>query len=164
MALTTLDAVKNKLSSAGVTLMLDDDPAPPDTDDGDILDEADDMIYEHLEPRYTRTNIAASTWVMRAATMIACVLLRERRGNPCPDSIMRQYMRYMERLEQARLGRFNVPDISMREASVPVMSNQRPVLRPHPRMVTETRKSTGTVTDYAQKRDPLPTYPLDYSI
>jgi hypothetical protein len=158
---STLVALQNKLSVAGVTLRLDD-ASLPDSDDADVLGEADDIIHEHLLERYTEANLDASTWVLRAATRVACVLLCERRGNPCPSSIMREYERYMKRLEDARIGRFNLPDVPMREACVPVMSNQRPVLRPHPRMVTEKRKSTGRVTDYTQKRDYMESEPSDY--
>lgn len=167
MALTSIDAIKNKLSSAGVTLRLDDDPAPPGTDDADILEEADEIIYEHTIERYTETTLAASSWVARAACLVATVLLCQRRGNPPPASLYSEYERYMERLEQCRLCRFNIPRASMREACVPRLINQRPVLRPNPRMVTEKRKSTGIITDYRQKGDPAEKYmphTLDYII
>lgn len=169
MPYSSLARVRSKMSIEGTLLRLDD----VNGDITDVLSEADQMIEEHCVGWYTEANLATSEWIAVSATVISVMLLCERRGNPAPASVQRQYERLvgtiekplLGRLEQIRNGRFRIPGIPVREACVPVVSNQRPVLRPYPRMVTETRKSTGAVTDYTQKKDVAGLYDvLDYVI
>lgn len=156
-AYCVMNDVKNILSTSGVTLRLDD--TPPTAADGDVIDDASRLIDEYLLLFYSEANLALSPWVKHRCAEMAAYLLCERRGNPVPTGLARRYERCEERLEKARLGQLWVPDIPMRKAAVPVLSNVRVRLAPVPHTVVEKVRSTGTVSDYPQREDILD--PLD---
>ncbi len=151
----SLSDCANRLSSAGVALRLDDGPPAYD---GDVIQDASRVIDEHLLLYYTEQNLAISPWVRQRATDIAVVHLAERRGNPAPTGLARRYERTLERLEMCRVQRLFVPDIPMRKACAPTLSNVRVVLAPVPRTVVQRARSTGTVSDYTQMLDHLDIY------
>lgn len=158
----TLDHVRNRLSSAGVTLRLDD--APPNADE--VLDEAAAEIDQYLLRQYTSEELATSRWVKHKAADIAALFLCERRGNPPPSSIEMKAQKAYQILEKILEGQMQVPDIPSRKRTFPVMSNVRTILRPYPRTVVERTRSTGQVSDYVQTSDPYDylNYYLDYVI
>lgn len=157
-AYCTEDDIENRLSTTGVTLRTDDTPP---TALGDVIDDASTLIDEHCRLRYTPAVLAASDWVNQRATDLAACLLCERRGNPPPASIQRKHDRAMERLELVRRGLLQIPDVGMRKSEVPVLSNQRVRLDPHPRVQTQKSKSTGTQEGYKTNND---RFDYDYSI
>jgi Protein of unknown function (DUF1320) len=151
----SLSDCADRLSSAGVALRLDDGPP---SFDGSVLQDASRTIDEFLLLWYTEANLAVSPWVRQRCTDIAVVHLAERRGNPAPSGLARRYERTLERLEMCRLGRLNLPDVPMRKAAAPTLSNVRTVLAPVPRTVVQRARSTGTVSDYTQMLDHLDIY------
>lgn len=159
-AYCVLADVKNILSTSAVTLRLDD--TPPTAADGDVLDDASRLIDEHCLLFYSEANLALSPWVKHRCAEIAAYLLCERRGNPVPTGLVRRFKRALERLEKCRLGQLWIPDIPMRKAAVPVLSNVRTVLAPVPHTRVQKARSTGSVGDYPQLTDRMD--PLDYVI
>lgn len=158
-AYCSITDVQNRLSAEGVTLRTDDSPP---TSYGEVITEASTEIDEYCLHRYTAANLAVSDWVRFRASVIAAVLLCERRGNPVPRSLEKRYDKLMERLEKVREGTLNIPDLAMRKEEVPVLSNVRIRLDPFPRTVVENNRSTGTPEGYRQHADQ--TDWLDYTI
>lgn len=156
----SLNDVKNRLSTAGVTYRIDD--TPPDATDGDVLDEASRIIDDYCLLHYAEAQLAVSPIVMHWTANIAAMLMCERRGNPVPVGIHSKYERTLKRLERVQLGATLIADIPMRKTQVPVLSNVRVRLDPFPRTVVEKRRSTGTPENYKQHSDKLDF--LDYSI
>jgi hypothetical protein len=146
----TMADLQNRLSVEGVALRIDDVPLEVL---GDVLTDAGTQVEEHCLLRYSPGALAASEWVHQRATDIAVVLLCERRGNPAPASAVRKHDRAMERLEQCRLGQFNVPDVGMAKSNAPVLSTPRIRLDPVPQTVIVKSRSTGNPEGYSQKVD-----------
>lgn len=150
---TNLTAIQNRLSANGVALRIDD--VPPDTL-GDVIGEASSIIDEYAATIYTQASLQTSNLIYYKATDIAMYLLCERRGNPAPMSVGARYERAMEFLAKVQVGQVRVWDAVERKVSAPTMSNLRVILRPYNRSVVESGvlRSTGTVTQYTQNRDP----------
>ncbi len=146
-----LNDVKNRLSTAGVTLRLDD--VPPDSADGDVLDEASAIIDEYCLARYSPENLILSRWTKHLCADIATALLCERRGNDVPATLQARHDKAIEKLERIHSGEYNIADIPQRRAAVPVLSNVRVQLGPVPHVVVIPSRSTGSPTDYAQRVD-----------
>lgn len=156
MSYTTAAAIQQKISADGYTLRLDDSGA----DIQDVIDEADAEIALHCELNYSVAELESSDWIAKKARAIALFHLCERRGNSVPKPVQRAYDVAIADLERVRLGRLQIPDAAPTKSMVPVVSNVRPYLRPHPRSVVEKGRSTGTPEGYVQKKDPAE-YPSD---
>ena len=158
-AYCTVDDLRNRLSAVGVSLRADDTPP---TTLGDVISRASSKINQYCLPRYTAINLAASDWTNEVATTLAVFYLCTRRANPPPQSAAFDYKEAIEDLKLVRRGQLNVPDVAMRRAAAPVLSNVHIQLHPVPHTRVEKVRSTGTVTDYPQKVDPFET--IDYVI
>ena len=159
--------VQKQLSVEGVNLRLDDDPQVW----SDVIDWASLTIDEHCRTGYTQANLQISDWVKRQTAVLAAYELCERRGNPCPQSLIRKVVRLIGTPEKPGgilgfilRGSRNISDIPRRKADIPVVSNVRVRLDPSPRIVVETGRSTGTPSGYSQHEDQLEPPGFDYSI
>lgn len=166
MPYCTITDLQHVLSSTGVSLRVDDGVAAEEV--AECIEEADQEIEQATHYLYTAASITASVWIQHRAKNIAAYLLCCRRGNPGPASLEARYTRAIEQLEKVRLGQLLIPGAVMSKAAAPTMSNMAPSLRPHPRSVVETKKSTGKAEGYNQNnRDPwdkLVTENLDFAI
>lgn len=155
-----LTDVKNVLSTTGVTLRMDD--TPPDSDDADILDAASREVDQYCLSAYSEENLAVSPWVKHKCKIIAAVMYCERRGNDVPGSLQRRYDAIIKRFEKVETGQVIIPDIPMRKTACPILSNVRVVQHPTPMTVVTTKRSTGEVQDYTQRKDDVD--PLNWII
>lgn len=150
----TLADVRNRLSSAGVDLRLDDTSLP--AVDGDVLNEAAAVIEQYSLLRYTAARLADSRIVKQWAGWIAAYFLCMRRNNSPSPALAEQYDKVMEQLAGVQAGKIKIADIIERKPGVPTMSNHRATTNPWPRIVVEPSKSTSVpTTDYPQTKDPL---------
>ncbi len=159
-ALTTLAALQNVLSEAGVTYRLDD--APPDSSDGSAVEDASQTIYEYCLERYSEARLAASSIVAKWAKTLGAFYLCRRRGNTPPTVIKDGYDEIIKKLERVQKGTLNISDTAQRRSNVGVLSSPRVTTYPHPRVVIEKGISTGTAKDYKRHTDR--TDILDYQI
>jgi hypothetical protein len=120
----------------------------------DFINRACDEIDEHCLQFYTAANLLTSDWVAKQAASIAAYYFCLRRGNPAPVGIAAFHDIAMQKLQRVQQGALNIPNVPKSKATVPVMSNLRPALRPHPHAVVETQRSTGTPASYHQNQDP----------
>lgn len=150
--------VTHRVGQLGITLRTNDDPGAL----SDCLESAAAEVNFYLQNLYTPSALAGSEWVKRASRDIAVRFLCMRRLNSVPKSVQSQYEETIQKLDVIGSGKKNLPDAPARHANVPVLSNQRTHLWPHPRVVTERVTSTGTPSGYAPMDDP--TGILDYVI
>jgi hypothetical protein len=111
-------------------------------------------IEEHCLQFYSGAILATSDWVTKKCAIVAAYLFSCRRGNPVPQGITTLYKEAIEKLKSVATGRLNIPRLPKSKATVPVMSNMRPALRPHPHAVVERMRSTGTPANYITTNDP----------
>jgi hypothetical protein len=111
-------------------------------------------ILEHCAMFYSLANLAISDWIRRHAAVVAAYLYCLRRGDPPPQGVAGLYAETKTKLERVQKGWLMIPLLPRTKASVPVMSNMRPALRPHPHVVVERRRSTGSPLGYHQNGDP----------
>lgn len=149
-ALTTLDQIKNRTSDLGVTYRMDD--VPPDTLDGDAIDEASQEIYEHCLERYDEAELAQSEIVKRWAATLGTYHLAKRRLNTPPQVIDKAREEVLAKLKLVEAGSKNIADAAQKKAGVPVLSNVRVQLGPlFPRSVVVRSRSTGEPQGYVQR-------------
>lgn len=129
----------------------------------EYIDRAALEIDEHCLLFYTPAGLLGSTWITKHAAITAAYYYCMRRGNLPPAGVAllfegsnaaRGKDGTRNKLERVQKGTLNIPDLPRRKPSVPVMSNMRPALRPHPHMVVERYRSTGRPEQYHQNGDP----------
>lgn len=91
----------------------------------DAIWEATDQVNFYCFTHYDPGHMVLSTWVNRAATNIACYLLRTRRGNPCPASIELRYKQTLAELEKVHSANYEIPGVPLRATAAPSWSNVR---------------------------------------
>ncbi len=150
----TLQDVYDRLSVAGVTLRIDDDPSAYSA----ILAEASSWVEQYLLPIYTSTAMLTNRWVKYATAWKAAELFACRRLNPVPASLATRLEKLEEYLEAVVAGRMEVPGLARRRLSVPRVSQPRVTVGPFgPKVVISRKRGTQKRTpseDYPQPRDP----------
>lgn len=145
--------IQNRMSVAGSANHIDDDPSTY----ADIIDEASIIIEEYLLPHYTASAMSTNRWVKYACATIACVLMMQRRGNDPPRSLRKKYEELLEKLEAVMDGRKQVPGLTRKRTSIPVLSKTRVILSPTgPLVVVSKRRGSPQASppiDYRQPRD-----------
>ena len=166
MAFCTATDIDNVLSATGVDLRVDDGVEA--TLVAEAIEEADSEIDQATYYLYTAASLASNAWVNHRAKYLAAEALCFRRNNSPSASLALKCKDIRAELERVRTGSLMIPRAVMSKAAAPTMSNIRPALRPHPRGVVETKRSTGTAEGYNQNnRDPwdrLTTEHLDFCI
>lgn len=148
----TVDDLKDRIGELGLELRIDD--LPPNTDGaGGSISRASRRIDMYASLRYG-SGLANSAVIQDMCADLAVVALCRRRGNPVPESLAEEEAFWMSELEQIRRGLVYLPDAAELRVNGPVLSKQRPVLRPYPSIVTERKDSTGIAEGYRQQRDP----------
>lgn len=125
IAYTSLTEIERLYSQTGVNLRLDDlDQVERTNFINSIIAEATEMINGWTINYYTPSALTTSQWVRRRATIIACYLLSERRGNP--TQFAHHMQRVVDELEKlmTKFPKFQIPGadgnpIPVRAADVP---------------------------------------------
>lgn len=110
----------------------------------DCIDEASGTVELYLRGRYSEAGLTSSNLVTRWTTLLATVFLCERRGNPVPESLLREQERVLGLLEKIQLGSLALPGIAFGNDLRPAFSNvtiDRRYRRKQQRVVTETSSS-----------------------
>lgn len=154
--------VEGVLSANGVKLRLDDDQ------DGAVSSaeleyltfargDATETVRFACWMKYADSWLATSNWVNTRATWLAAYALCDRRGNPCPDSIVDRCERYQEELDAIADGKRLIPMLPLRTGLMPAYSNSRVdpryqfrVLRVEKRSSSQHPSSLPRVTDYTE--------------
>jgi hypothetical protein len=126
---TTQTLIEDVLSSEGVDLRVDDDG------DGNVTDEeiarltTDAVNYAtarcnlYLCKRYSTTQLGTDWNVQRWATDIAAVWMCQRRGNPCPESLLKRLGDSMDEMVAVQNGSMDLAEAAERVADLPYFSN-----------------------------------------
>lgn len=141
MAYTSLDEIRLFLGPKGVDLRLDD-LNNPNSAIARILSYVDGTINRYLDQIYDRTNLVGVAWVRDRATVLACNLLSQRRGN---DGLFNdEVTRIHEELADIRAGNTFVPAAKVNTQQVPSVRAQQVNLNDwtHP-LQTDQEFSTG---------------------
>ena len=155
----------DRLSALGVQLHSDD--GGQGGDDGSVSEadktaveeamclRATDDVYFYLGSHYNESDLAASRWVKNRTVDLALYYLDTRRGDPANEAIKADFERSLEILEKINAGKLRIAELPKRKplGGVPAISNQRVRLDPHPRVVTERKRSTGKPEDYTKHDD-----------
>lgn len=161
----TPEDLMDYLSALGVSLHSDDggrggddgiaSPADATAVEERICLDATAEVYFYLSARYADSVLSGSRWVKRRVMDFALHALDTRRGDAATPVIQERYDRAHEVLEEIRAGKKNIGNLPLRKArgGVPTVSNQRVRLDPHPRVVTERKRSTGDPRDYVRWDD-----------
>ena len=165
--LTTVAAVKKRISLSGYTLRTDD----TDTDTAAnlisaVIDDASTEVYGYLGLVYSSAELEASNWTELRCRDIAVALFCERRLNDMPSSAQRAYDRAIEQLTLAQQGAFQLPDARPKKGMAPKAVNVRHQLRPLPHTVVVPGTSTKATVDaenYERHKDRGDAY-VDYTI
>jgi len=89
----------------------------------DCIDEATDTINQYAMEWYEESRLVNSLWVRRRATVIACWLLSQRRGNP--GQFEERVSQITLELEKVLKGDLRIPRLPMRADFTPGVSNYR---------------------------------------
>lgn len=113
-ALCTQANVEAILSQYGVEASLEDNAdgmidATVDGAASDFLEKASADVCFYLFQRYEIAAITASAWAKWTAAIFCARDMMTRRGNPCPDSLQREYDKREELLKAIALGTFSLP-------------------------------------------------------
>jgi phage gp36-like protein len=82
-----------------------------------------------LEVRYDLGDLVDNAWCRDCNAALAAYLLATRSGDAAPDTIAREFDRYLDDLAQIRDGLQNVPHVTESEQHGPTVSNFRIDLR-----------------------------------
>lgn len=126
--LTDGDSIRSALSSAGVTLRLDDDASGTvDATEDDRLDQAVGVgtatVTRYTQTRYDTTDLTNSWTVWDWATTLAAVWLCRRCGNAVPKSLLRAQEDIMEDLRSVQAGQLLIEDVAKRTTDAPGFSS-----------------------------------------
>lgn len=144
------DDIANVLSQSGISLRVDD--VPPDTL-GEVIERASAIGTQFCGQIYSESNLADNVFFKYMVTDIAAFFLCERRGNAVPSPIFRKYNFAMEMLRLIMNGSMRLTGTASKASNAPTVTNQRIVLRPHMRTVTERRKSSDTPPAFNPKNN-----------
>ena len=154
----TWSDVMKRVSAEAADLRIDDDPSAKT----EVLEDAAIEVNGYLQLLYEVADLARSNWVSVKTRDIAVYLLCIRRNHPAPKSVQMRYDKAIQDLERVQAGATKVPDVAENKANVPVLSNQRVIMSPFPRVQTVTGKSTGKQEGYSPHDDQQDLF--DYSI
>lgn len=152
--------IANVLSQSGIDLRVDD--VPPDTL-GEVIERASAIAFQFCGQIYSEANLAANEFFKYMVCDVATFFLCERRGNAVPAPIFRKYNFAMEMFRNVMAGSMRLTGSASKSSNVPTVTNQRVVLRPHMRTVTERKKSSDTPPAFTpQRNDPYDSYISDW--
>jgi len=124
---TSIPEIESVFSSAGITWRLDDDrtgtlSSAENSYGEDVIDEATDWILMYVQYYYTEADLVSNSWIRRQASIYACHLLSQRRGNPAQfeDAIAK----LTKVLDEIRWGKLKVPALPYSENYGPTVSTQ----------------------------------------
>lgn len=126
---TSTTEVNAVLSSTGTDLRLDDDQGGTvDVTEAAVLsttivNEATAEVNDYLFQRYAPIKLNDSWSCRRATSIIAAVWVCQRRGNPVPASLEKEYERVIAKLEQIRDHILDIGGIAERESDQIGVSN-----------------------------------------
>lgn len=129
LCLTSIEEMTRQLSHRGIASFSDhDECGEPNADVlTDCVERASDEIEGYLYPLYRSESLEGSRLVRNWATIIACVYLCEKRGNPVPESLYDDYMRVTQMpggmLDKTRQQLFILPGVARTNVNVPTFSN-----------------------------------------
>lgn len=119
--------IDRKLSAAGGLARTDDTGSGSATTGvyDDAIYDATDFINVYLLGKYYDYDLATSPLVNRIATCRASLTLCERRGDPTPASLLREWKEYLDLLDRIMSGvsGASVPNLSLRADTLPTVSN-----------------------------------------
>jgi len=118
--LTSREEIERLYSTVGVTLRHEDG-------DSLIIDEivlwASETVASYTLKHYNTSDLVASPWARRRATILAAYYLSQRRGNP--PQFLPEAKRVLEDLELVRSDKIIIPGVPSRAASIPAISTYR---------------------------------------
>jgi len=119
--------VDRYLSEQGATGWADHDQNGT-AEDGvydDVINQGTEEFNLYCAQRYEPAQLATSTLVNRWTTVFACYFLSQRRANPAPDSLAREFDRIKLLLEKIEAGTLNIPGLPLRGDTRPTFDNLR---------------------------------------
>lgn len=157
------------LSAAGVTANLDDTEAGVRSAEmEDWIDRAIDIaagkINAKVRHQYKISDLDGSgnTWLRDTNAYLAAMTLATRRGNPCPESLVRECEERLALLNEIRWGRESIPEQAPSFDHTPAASNYRPELYKIDNPIrVDTGESTGDAPPTSVKR-PVANSPTPY--
>lgn len=110
-------------------------------DDGDGVESAEETQYEvdareraavemngSLRNQYTLSELATNDWCKWCNAYLACDYLASRRNNPPAPSVLSKVEMYRNNLEEAKWGRFQIPEQAPSFEHIMTVSNFTPEL------------------------------------
>lgn len=117
----------------------------------DAMLEAHDQVMMHLEPRYATVDLLDNRWARRAATVLACYFLSQRRGNA--EQYVTHYQQIQEDLARLMEGKLSLPRMTVALDEAPAMSNLVVDDRYHYAKLREQSEISEGTTDGSQDLD-----------
>lgn len=153
------DDIVSIIGAAAVLACIDDDSdgnesTVESTQVTQSIERAAVEMNSALGCQYVLSELASNDWCKWCNAYLACYYLMKRRANPLPTSIGEDISFYRQQLEEARWGRFQVPEQASSFDHTAAVSNFRPEIyknRNPIRVVTE--ESTREAPEDGVKRE-----------